>query len=211
MAVVGGEREIPPRGNLLRSGKTGTQQMAGAGTLYPEQTVHLRAFVVTLVRPAWATTRWWKTTTPSAVESVSRRQGCPSWGGIWRKSEVSEKMQAGKRLNRWTETHSRPWKQWKKSKTKVGNLRQMGVLADRVYQWGNSRLGYWRIAGSPVLKGSITNARLAAAGYFSILRYYESLHLCGWTDMYRPVRTVVWEVGFPVKRDSYSICFVEEL
>ena len=48
MAVVGGEREIPPRGNLLRSGKTGTQQMAGAGTLY----------VVTLVRPAWATTRW---------------------------------------------------------------------------------------------------------------------------------------------------------
>ena len=73
----------------------------------------------------------------------------------------------------------------------TGNLRQMGVLADRVYQWGNSRLGYWRIAGSPVLKGSITNARLAAAGYFSILRYYESLHLCGWTDMYRPVRTVV--------------------
>ena len=48
MAVVGGEREITPRGNLLRSGKTGTQQMAGAGTLYPEQTVHLRAFVVTL-------------------------------------------------------------------------------------------------------------------------------------------------------------------
>ena len=48
MAVVGVEREIPPRGNLLRSGKTGAQQMAGAGTLYPEQTVHLRAFVVTL-------------------------------------------------------------------------------------------------------------------------------------------------------------------
>ena len=73
MAVVGGEREIPPRGNLLRSGKTGTQQMAGAGTLYPEQTVHLRAFVVTLVRPAWATTRCCKTTTRSAVGSVSRK------------------------------------------------------------------------------------------------------------------------------------------
>ena len=26
---------------------------------------------------------------------------------------------------------------------------------------------------------SITNERLAAAGYFSILNYYESLHLCG--------------------------------
>ena len=43
----------------------------------------------------------------------------------------------------------------------------------------NSRLGYLRIAGSPDLKCSITNERLAAAGYFSILNYYESLHLCG--------------------------------
>ena len=51
--------------------------------------------------------------------------------------------------------------------------------ADRAYQWGNSRLDYWRIARSPVLKCSITNKRLAAAGYFSILNYYESLYLCG--------------------------------
>lgn len=36
----------------------------------------------TLVRPARATTRWCKTTTRSAVGSVSRRQGCPSRGGI---------------------------------------------------------------------------------------------------------------------------------
>ena len=71
------------------------------------------------------------------------------------------------------------WKQWKKPKTKVANLRKLGIPADRAYQWGNSRLGYWRIAGSPILKCSITNERLAAAGYFSILNYYESLHSCG--------------------------------
>ena len=69
--------------------------------------------------------------------------------------------------------------QWKKPRTKVANLRKLGIPADKAYQWGNSRLGYWRIAGSPVLKCSITNERLAAAGYFSILNYYESLHLCG--------------------------------
>ena len=70
--------------------------------------------------------------------------------------------------------------QWKKPGTKVNNLRKLGIPADKAYQWGNSRLGYWRIAGSPVLKGSIANERLAGAGYFSILRrYYESLHLCG--------------------------------
>lgn len=71
------------------------------------------------------------------------------------------------------------WKQWKKPKTKMANLRKLGVPADKAYRWGNSRLGCWRIAGSPVLKCSITNERLAAAGYFSILSYYESLRLCG--------------------------------
>ena len=69
--------------------------------------------------------------------------------------------------------------QWKKPGTKVTNLRKLGIPADKAYQWGNSRLGYWRIAGSPDLKCSITNERLAAAGYFSILNYYESLHSCG--------------------------------
>ena len=67
----------------------------------------------------------------------------------------------------------------KKPGTKVTNLRKLGIPADKAYQWGNSRLGYWRIADSPDLKCSITNERLAAAGYFSILNYYESLHLCG--------------------------------
>ena len=69
--------------------------------------------------------------------------------------------------------------QWKKPGTKVTNLRKLGIPADKAYQWANSRLGYWRIAGNPDLKCPITNERLAAAGYFSILSYYESLHLCG--------------------------------
>ena len=71
------------------------------------------------------------------------------------------------------------WKQWKKPKMKVTNLRKLGAPADKPYQCGNSRLGYRRIAGSPVLKCSIINQRLVAAGYFSIRSCYESLHLCG--------------------------------
>ena len=49
----------------------------------------------------------------------------------------------------------------------------------KAYQWRNTRLGYWRFAGSPVFSRSITNKRLAAAGYFSILNRYEPLHLYG--------------------------------
>jgi len=74
------------------------------------------------------------------------------------------------------------WKQWRKPKTKVQNLRKLGVSEWQAYQWGNTRLGYWRIAGSAVLHRSVTNERLAQAGYFDFPAQYErlrKLHLNG--------------------------------
>lgn len=99
------------------------------------------------------------------------------WLGYFRVADMKRTMQS---WDEWLRSRFRMyiWKQWKKPKTKVANLRKLGIPADKAFQWGNSRRGYWRIAGSPVLKRSITNERLAAAGYFSILNYYESLHLC---------------------------------
>ncbi len=64
-------------------------------------------------------------------------------------------------------------------KAAKANLRKLQIPEEKACKWGNSRLGCWRIAGSPVLMRSITNERLAAAGYFSILGYYESLYLYG--------------------------------
>ena len=99
------------------------------------------------------------------------------WIGYFRAADMKRTLMS---WDKWMRRRFRMyiWKQWKKPKTKVANLRKLGVPADKAYQWGNSRLGYWRIAGSHVLECSITNERLAAAGYFSILNYYESLHLC---------------------------------
>ncbi|KOP66085.1 DNA polymerase [Bacillus sp. FJAT-18019] len=74
------------------------------------------------------------------------------------------------------------WRQWKQPRTKVQNLRKLGVSEWQAYQWGNSRLGYWRIAGSPVLSRSITNEKLAQAGYYDFPAQYERLrnmHSCG--------------------------------
>lgn len=68
------------------------------------------------------------------------------------------------------------WKQWKKPKTKVANLCKMGIPKWQAYQWGYSRLGYWRISGSPVLTRSITNKKLESSGYFDILKQYEQLN-----------------------------------
>ncbi|SDK54208.1 group II intron maturase-specific domain-containing protein, partial [Paenibacillus typhae] len=67
------------------------------------------------------------------------------------------------------------WKQWKKPKTKVQNLHKLGIPEWQAHQWGNSRLGYWRIAGSPVLSRSITNEKLALAEYYDFPAQYEQL------------------------------------
>ncbi|MFC4306079.1 group II intron reverse transcriptase/maturase [Cohnella boryungensis] len=67
------------------------------------------------------------------------------------------------------------WKQWKKPKTKVQNLRKLGVPEWQAYQWGNTRLGYWRIAGSAVLHRPVTNEKLAQAGYYDFPAQYEAV------------------------------------
>ena len=68
------------------------------------------------------------------------------------------------------------WKQWKKPKTRVKNLMKLGMEDWKAYRNGNTRKGYWTVAGSGILTTTVTNERLAQAGYFDIARKYKSLH-----------------------------------
>ena len=70
------------------------------------------------------------------------------------------------------------WKQWKLPKTRIKNLILLGIPEWAAHRYGNSRKGYWRMAGTSTVERAISNERLAAAGCFEILNYYESLHLC---------------------------------
>ena len=49
-------------------------------------------------------------------------------------------------------------------------------LANMNYMWGNSRLGYWRIAGSYILSRAITNEKLSMAGYSTLMGSYIEWH-----------------------------------
>ena len=69
------------------------------------------------------------------------------------------------------------WKQWKKPKTRVQNLIKLGMEPWMANRNGNTRKGYWAVAGSGTLHTTITDKRLAQAGYFDILAKYESLHV----------------------------------
>ena len=68
------------------------------------------------------------------------------------------------------------WKQWKRPRTRVANLEKFGMPHWKAYRNGNSRKGYWTLAGSGILTHTITNKRLAQAGYFDISQKYKSLH-----------------------------------
>jgi RNA-directed DNA polymerase len=70
------------------------------------------------------------------------------------------------------------WKQWKKPKTRVKNLLKLGIPEWAAYNYGNSRKGYWRMAGTTTLNNALSNERLAQGGYFDISQKYKSLHLC---------------------------------
>lgn len=64
------------------------------------------------------------------------------------------------------------WKSWKKPQTRVANLKKCGVLDWQAYQWGNTRLGYWRIACSWILTSAMSNDQLRRAGYTNLTDYY---------------------------------------
>ena len=68
------------------------------------------------------------------------------------------------------------WKQWKKPRTRVSNLIKLGMEPWKAYRNGNTQKGYWAVAGSGILTTTITNKRLAQAGYFDISAKYKSLH-----------------------------------
>ena len=103
------------------------------------------------------------------------------WIGNYYVAEMKRILQS---WNEWLRRRFRMyiWKQWKKPKTRIQNLKKLGIQEYQAYQWGNTRLGYWRIAGSAVLSRSITNEKLARAGYYDFPAQYEQirkLHLCG--------------------------------
>ena len=99
------------------------------------------------------------------------------WLGYFGIANMKTTMQ---RWDEWLRRRFRSyiWKQWKLPRTRVKNLMKLGMPQWQAYRNGNSRKGYWAIAGSGILTKTITNKRLAEAGYFEIQNYYESLHLC---------------------------------
>ena len=69
------------------------------------------------------------------------------------------------------------WKQWKKPKIKVRNLKKMGVPEDLAWQAGNSRRGYWFTTHTAVINMAMTKERLNSSGFYDLATAYQSVHI----------------------------------
>jgi hypothetical protein len=97
------------------------------------------------------------------------------WLGYYGIAEMKKNME---RWNEWLRRRIRMYirKQWKLPRTRVANLKKLGMLDWMAYRNGNTRKGYRAVAGSGILTHTITNERLARRGYYDISEAYKSLH-----------------------------------
>lgn len=77
------------------------------------------------------------------------------WLGYYGIAEMKNDME---RWNEWLRRRIRMyiWKQWKKPRTRVENLKKLGMPDWQAYRNGNTRKGYWAVAGSGILTHTIT-------------------------------------------------------
>lgn len=100
------------------------------------------------------TSRRWSVAMEHRIRRLNRY--IRGWMGYFRLADTPRKFRD---LDEWFRRRMRQirWKEWKRPRTRVANLRALDIRADLAWQWGMSSRGYWRIAGSPVLQRALPN------------------------------------------------------
>ena len=73
---------------------------------------------------------------------------------------IADTVSVFEELDEWLRRRLRAvrWKQWKRARTRVRELRALGMPPDMAYQWGNTSRGVWRLAGSAPLSRAMPNS-----------------------------------------------------
>jgi group II intron reverse transcriptase/maturase len=116
-----------------------------------------------------------KTTPMSLDERIQRLNEVQrGWVNAFRMASISNKLEA---LDGWLRNRLRYciWHHWKKPEKKRRSLIRLGIEAGQAYAWSRSRMGGWAIAQSPILRTTITLARLKKKAYESMLDIYKRI------------------------------------
>ena len=98
------------------------------------------------------------------------------WVNYFSLADMKERV---KELDEWIRRRFRMciWKQWRKIRTRHDKLVQLGIENAKAWEYANTRKGYWRIAGSPILNRTLTNKYLAGLGFVSLSSRYSQARL----------------------------------
>ena len=69
------------------------------------------------------------------------------------------------------------WKQWKKPKTRLRNLRRAGVPKDLAWKAAMSRRGYWYTTHIVAVNRAMTKERLINSGFYDLAAAYQSVRV----------------------------------
>jgi group II intron reverse transcriptase/maturase len=67
------------------------------------------------------------------------------------------------------------WKQWKRVGTRFKMLKALGNSKQKAWEFANTRKGYWRISGSPILTKPLNNDILRRRGIIFFSQYYRQV------------------------------------
>lgn len=94
------------------------------------------------------------------------------WIAYFRYAGLHERLN---RLDRWLGSRLRCciWKTWKRVRTRIRNLKRLGVPERLAVKWGLNRSGSWHIAHSPILTTTLTVERLKRQGFKPMSEIYR--------------------------------------
>ncbi len=116
-----------------------------------------------------------KTTPMSFEERIQKLKEIQrGWVNAFRMASIQNKLED---LDGWLRNRLRYciWHHWKKPEKKRRSLIRLGIESGQAYAWSRSRMGGWAIAQSPILRTTITLARLKKKGYESMLDIYKEI------------------------------------
>lgn len=134
------------------------------------------------------TSRRWSVSMQYRITRLNRY--VRGWTGYFRLADTPSKFAA---LDQWFRRRMRQirWKEWKRPRTRVANLRALGIRADLAWQWGMSSRAYWRVAGSPILQRALPNLYWEELGLTFFHQAWTRFQRPSEPPYARPARTVV--------------------
>ena len=108
----------------------------------------------------------------NAKEKIKKLEGMiEGWVNYFRIARAKRAMQTLDEMVR-TRLRIGIWKQWKRPKTRIRNLRKLGATKVNSERWGNSSWGYCTMAHHPAMSTTVTNELLQRLGYVGFSNYY---------------------------------------